>query len=461
MNKVPFFALCALALSFNTFGQETGIPESTVKSTLERMDSVLDYTIGSQRGLSSRRAKPEVDINYPKFGWNIGASCSGWDVDVSFDGLVDDAESQMNKLQKNVVNSIKGFIGNLPMLLLQREDPGLYEMLNNMLLNGEDIFEAKAETCRNMSERYAKSDDGLGALQDSSFWMDFGQKEQDTRGNKGDLVKTIDDAEENKGEAGVVGMGGDLCGGKGQSSCKPVSDAAKEGFERLAENAGVDANGEPIMPWYKKIWKTPNDATEWIKTVVGDVQYATCKECEKLIQTPGIGVYDDIASEATSILELLREVVARQDIPSISDLQKVSSNDVFVSESVVLALRDETVQQELFLTRIAEEVALLKTVDKLLAARRIMMAGKADPSFSSTVKNVDIVDAKVRILADEVSLLKEELELKKVARGDTMRILLGRYESRRMITPESSYPGEVQRRINEGVQRVNGKAAGG
>lgn len=459
MNKLPFFVFCVIGLSFQAAGQDADTPESTIKSTLERMDSVLDYTIGSQRSLSARRGKPQVDIDFPKFGWNVGASCSGWDVSVSFEGLVDDAESQLNKLQKNVVNSVKGFIGSLPMLLLQREDPGLYEMLNNMLLNGEDIFEAKAETCQNMSERFSKSDNGLGTLQDSSFWMDFGQKEQDSRQSKGDLVKTIDEAEENKGDSGVIGMGGDLCGGEGQESCKPVSAAANEGFQRLAENAGVDASGNPILPWYKKIWKTPGNATDWIKTVVGDVQYATCKECEKLKQTPGIGVYDDIANEANDIRELLREVVSREDIPSISELQKVSSNDVFVNESVVLALRDESVQQELFLTRIAEEIALLKTVDKLLAARRILMAGKADPSFSSTQKNVDIVDAKIKILADEVSLLKEELELKKVARGDTMRILLSRYESRRTINPESSYPGEVQRRINEGVQKVNGKGA--
>lgn len=448
------FAL--LGCSASLHAQDNSNTASTVSSTLERIDAVLDYTIGSQRSLSSRRGKPEIDIDFPRFGWNVGASCSGWDVGVSFDGLIDDAESQLNRMQRNVVNSIRGFITSLPMLLLQREDPGLYEMLNNMLINGENIFQAKAETCRNMSERFAKSKDGLGALQDSSFWVDFGQKEQSGRKSGGDLVKTIDDAEENKGEAGVIGMGGEMCGGVGQASCKPVEAAAREGFERLAENAGVNQNGDPIVPWYKQIWSASSDASKWIKTVVGDVQYATCKGCEKLKQTPGIGVYDDIANEANAVRELLREVVSRTDVPNLNDLKRVSSNDVFVSESVIFALRDESVQQELFLSRIAEEIALLKTVDKLLAARRILMAGKADPSFSSTDTNISIIDAKIKILADEVSLLKEELELKKVARGDTMRILLSRYESRRTINPQSSYDSEVQRRVKEGVQKVNG-----
>ena len=84
------------------------------------------------------------------------------------------------------------------------------------------------------------------------------------------------------------------------------------------------------------------------------------------------------------------------------------------------------------------------------------MAGKADANFSSTSKNVEIIDEKIKMLADEVSLIKEELELKKVARGDTMLVLLSRYESRRSIKTQNGYDQEVNRRVVEGVIKVNG-----
>jgi integrating conjugative element protein (TIGR03755 family) len=248
---------------------------------------------------------------------------------------------------------------------------------------------------------------------------------------------------------------GGNCGGADQEACKPVTDAVKDGFEKLSE-ASVDRYGEPIIPWHKHIWTDSDDASDWIKRVVGDVQYSTCKECKKLEQTPGIGVYDDIAEGSEIIREELVKLIDRNDIPKSAELKKVSSNDLYVNEIVILALRAEQVQQASFVGRLADDIALLKTVDKLLAARRILMAGKSDPNFNATAKNVEVVDAKIKLLADEISLIKEELELKKVARGDTMSILLTRFESRRRISSGSSYDADVQRRVSEGVKKASG-----
>ena len=432
-----------------------GAQESTVNSTLESIDSVLDYKIGTQQSAGRRIGRPAIDLNYPKAGWNVGASCSGWSADAGVSGLLNDAESQFNRLQRRLVNSLTGFVTQLPMLLIQREDPGMYELLNSTLLNGEDMFDARVATCRQMSERFAKNG-SMGELQDTSFWMEFSEQERQQRESGGDLTKIIDQVEENKGEAGVIGMGGERCGGKGQAKCAPLKDAAKDGFERLAQSPAVDDAGNEITPWHKQIWKGPDEATAWIQKVVGDVRYATCKDCDKLEQTPGIGVYDDIADGAAQIRDGLMQLVDRNDVPKATDLKKVSANDLVLNEGVIMALRAESVQQATFVQRLAEDIALLKTVDKLLAARRILLAGKSDPNFNSTAKNIEVVDAKIRMIADEISMIKEELELKKVARGDTLTILLGRYESRRSINTDNGYQRDTQRRVVEGVKKSGG-----
>jgi len=434
-----------------------GAQESTVNSTLESIDSVLDYKIGSQYNSGRRMGRADIDIDFPVVGWNVGASCSGWSADASLSGLFNDLESQFNRLQRRLVNSMTGFVTQLPMLLIQREDPGLYELLNTTLLNGEDLFDARVATCRQMSERFSKAG-SLGEVQDSSFWMEFSKKEQEERKSGGDLTKVIDTAEENKGDAGVVGMGGKQCAGANMNMCAPLEDAAKDGFNKLAQRPATDDAGNEITPWHKQIWKTPEDAANWIKKVVGNVKYATCKGCNKLEQTPGIGVYDDIAEGAVQIRDGLIKLVDRNDVPKAADLKKVSANDLLLNESVIMALRAESVQQATFLQRLAEDIALLKTVDKLLAARRILLAGKSDPNFNSTPKNIQVVDEKIRMIADEISMIKEELELKKVARGDTLTILLSRYESRRNININNGYEKDTQRRVVEGVKRTGGGA---
>ncbi len=180
--KLPVEPYAKETYLYGIFGMAfcAGAQESTVNSTLESIDSVLDYKIGTQQSAGRRIGRPAIDLNYPKAGWNVGASCSGWSADAGVSGLLNDAESQFNRLQRRLVNSLTGFVTQLPMLLIQREDPGMYELLNSTLLNGEDMFDARVATCRQMSERFAKNG-SMGELQDTSFWMEFSEQERQQR----------------------------------------------------------------------------------------------------------------------------------------------------------------------------------------------------------------------------------------------------------------------------------------
>ena len=427
-----------------------------VDTVLDKMDPLLDYKIGGTSSLSRRRLTPTVDVNYPEFGWNVGASCSGWDAGISVSGLMNDAESKFQRLQKDVVSSITGFITQYPMLLIQREDPGLYEMLNNSILNGEDIFDISAASCRDMSKRYMEGSNGLGDVVETSGWLEFSSNASENKESK-DLISEVENADENKGDAGVIGMNGEKCGGKEIERCKPVKDVIKEGFDRTAEKVTTNVNGEPVVSWIQQIWDDYEAAEDWIVDVVGDTQYATCQDCTKLIEIPGYGVYSFIADEATEIRDALSLIVEGDNVPSLDLLRDISSNDVLINESVIYALRDEVAQRHLFITRIAQDVALLRTVDMLLAARRIMIAGKGDANFTSVPKNLEIVDSKINMLAEEVGLIKEELELKRIARGDAVATLLGRFESRLNLRQDSSTDGEIQRRVVEGLKKVTGR----
>lgn len=457
-----------------------------VDTVLDKMDPLLDYKIGGTSSLSRRRLTPTVDVNYPEFGWNVGASCSGWDAGISVSGLMNDAESKFQRLQKDVVSSITGFITQYPMLLIQRQDPGLYEMLNNSILNGEDIFDISAASCRDMSKRYMEGSNGLGDVVETSGWLEFSSNASEGKENK-DLISEIENADENKGSTGVVAMCGEKCGGDGLPMCKPVIDTIIEGFKKMSDeeynceanhdnpskkplngsnssfnlgnnsNASSTIGSDPVINWVYQIWDKPEDAARWIMDVVGDTQYATCQDCTKLIEIPGYGVYSFIADEATEIRDALSLIVEGDNVPSLVQLRDISSNDVLINESVIYALRDEVAQRHLFITRIAQDVALLRTVDMLLAARRIMIAGKGDANFTSVPKNLEIVDSKINMLAEEVGLIKEELELKRIARGDAVATLLGRFESRLNLRQDSSTDGEIQRRAVEGLQKVTGR----
>jgi integrating conjugative element protein (TIGR03755 family) len=436
---------------------------SEVNTLLPVFDEILDYKIGRNEMWRYRYKKPAVAITSPGLNWNVGASCSGWDAGISIDGLMNDLDSQFNRLEKDMYNAVKGYVASLPSLILQRLDPALYETISSGMIKAEDIFEVKAKTCREMSERFSNGND-YGEMADTSFWMDFSKEasEGDNGGsNDKDLVKTIDDAEKNKGDGGVVGADGEMCGGLNQEMCKTVEVVTAKGYEAMTGGQiKTEDSFELTDPWIWRIWEDSESAYDWIKDVVGNVEFAVCDECTKLIETPGIGVYQDIAYETDSLIQKFNALINNGKVPTNEELREVSTNDFFISEGVVFALREESANStmQLFVSRISEDVALMRIVDKLLAARRILLIGVSDAKVVATEMNIKIMDKKIQMINDEITIIKQELELKKAARGDTIVTLLNRSNSRRSISVNDSYNKSVIKRMGEGAKKFGGRS---
>ena len=95
----------------------------------------------------------------------------------------------------------------------------------------------------------------------------------------------------------------------------------------------------------------------------------------------------------------------------------------------------------------------MRVVEKLIASRRILLAGSADSLFASNELNVKIIKDKIALISDEISMIKQELELKRAARGDTIITLLGRFEARnRKVNVDA-----VNIEERNAIQRVTGQ----
>ncbi|OES24329.1 hypothetical protein BFV94_4826 [Alteromonas macleodii] len=454
--------VCALGfgISLNCMGQEFS---SELTSTVDRNSASLGYKIGNGVSYFNRRRDSEFSIEFPTVKWNLNASCSGWDAGLSVSNILDNVEGQFQKLQVEVVNSITGFVTQLPMLILQREDPGLYEMISSVIIDGEDLFNLKIQSCQAMSERFSNSDNPYGELADESFWYEFSSAFDSETKEDTDVVEVMDDADANKGEKGVVSMGGESkCGGADQPRCEPVTDVVQYGLGKLFKGAlqGNDDDvyseyGVRIKPWVAQIWADTDEASKWITDVIGNVTYATCEDCEQMEIEAGEGVYSDIADEAGVIYSILLELAESTEIPNRGVLQAMSSNEIFIDATVIEALRAEGNAREMFIRRISEDVALMKVVDKLLAARRVLLVGSADPYFQSVSMNKEIIEKKIELIADEVAMLSEELSLKKMARGDAIQTLLSRHDSRKRIGEGDQWSEREVKALKDRLERVN------
>lgn len=453
-TKTKCTLMVTLMLSSAAYSQDLS---SKITTTVDRHSARLGYKIGNGVTFSNRHNEA-ISIDFPKIKWNVSATCSGWDAGLSVSNILDDVEGQFQNLQVQVVNSITGFVTQLPLLLLQRQDPGLYELISSTVLNGEDLFNLKIQSCEQMSERFSKGN-GFGEMSDEAFWYEFSSSFTSETKEDTDVVEKLDEANENKSALGVTKHGGEgKCAGEDMEKCDPVTDVVKSGVAKLFNDAlnyeesdSEDSYSVTMKPWVAQVWDDTEEAETWITDVIGTVKYATCEDCEQMEVTAGQGVYSDIAREAGEIYGRLLSLVESGDSPSQGDLEELSSNEVFVDTTVIEALRAERSAQSLFIRRISEDVGLMRVVDKLLASRRVLLVGSADPYFQSISMNVEIIDKKIDLISDEVKMLSEELKLKKMARGDALEMLLSRHESRQRIgeSSNSTFSPELREKLDK------------
>lgn len=444
-----------LTLKFLFLGVLFNASPSFGSSILDEHDLSLSYEIYSTSPYRNRK-ELNLSIDLPSLKWNVGADCSGFDAGISVEGLMNDLDSQFNRMQKDVVNGIKGFATQLPLLLIQRQDPGMYELISNGIIKGEEIFNLSVQSCESMAASFSK--DGFSAMGDESFWYEFSSSlSNDADKEEVDVVKSMKDKGTQKGEAGVPKFGGGTCGNNKSNPCRPVEEVVEAGIEIAFKNELEEKSLEGHRKsWIKNVFEDGDSANDWILKTLGTVEYGTCSKCDKYNETVGTGVYGDIANESFKIADMLSGIVNNNEIPTKQELLNISVNDLFVDENVIYALRDETVHKSIFINRIADDLALMKVVDKLLAARRVLISGKSDPSFQSVSINKEIIEEKVKLVSDEISLLREELALKSAAKGDSIVYLMNRYKQRRSLDFRNSNQG-IDKEVVDNLKRMTGR----
>ncbi|MBN0509386.1 integrating conjugative element protein, partial [Pseudomonas aeruginosa] len=119
------------------------------------------------------------------------------------------------QIMSNVIQSATSAVASLPALIIQRADPGLYNLLTNGVLQARLDFDRSKLTCRAMAEKMADTAGGqLGWSQ-----MAEGMALRDAVSST-DAVSAIEQAETRRGNDGVPWVGGSNAGGAGQSAIR-------------------------------------------------------------------------------------------------------------------------------------------------------------------------------------------------------------------------------------------------
>src|SRR5690606_19718672 len=180
-------------------------------------DDVL-YTIGGGRAVSMGSAGNMQSLG-GGVGWNSNLICGDMSITTTLHNQLNGITNGFQSIMSNVIQNATAAVASLPALIIQRADPGLYNLLTNGILQARLDFDRSKMTCRAIANRMADMAGGQAGWDQLAEGMALRDAVSST-----DAVSAIEQAESNRGNNGVPWVGGSNAGGNGQGAIKVVGD---------------------------------------------------------------------------------------------------------------------------------------------------------------------------------------------------------------------------------------------
>ncbi|WP_372437190.1 integrating conjugative element protein [Pseudomonas chlororaphis subsp. aureofaciens] len=445
---VPLALLCVSAWA------QTQIGDGTISSSGRVIGDDVLYSIGGGRAVSMSSAGNMQSIGVG-LGWNSNLICGDMSLTTTLQNQLNGITNGFQTIMSSVIQNATSAVASLPALIIQRADPGLYNLLTNGVLQARLDFDRSKLTCRAMTERMA--DVAGGQLGWDRLSEGMALKETVRSGNA-DAVSAVEKAEKSRGNNGVPWVGGGNAGGSGQSPIKVVGDVTKAGYNLLSsrganETSSISANACGNRQTCQT-WSSPQAAATWATRVLGEREQRTCENCTKTQTTPGVGLTPMIQEEYESKVKALQALVSGSKPTTPANLDAAGSASLPITRGVIEALRDEP-DQDLLGQRLASEVALTSVLEKALLLQRTLLAGKKEPNISANDLAIQAVDQESAALAQEINNLKTELELRRTLAANSPMMIIQRH-GMRAAGSRGVYEGDT---VRDRVQQIEKPAA--
>lgn len=391
--------------------------------------------------------------------WNMNATCGNFDIGATVSNQLNGATAGFQNMMGDVVQNAQGAVASLPAMIIQRANPGLYDLLSNGVLQGRMDFDKSKLSCQNMAERMADAAMGDGLMQraQAERWQAAAAS------GDGDVVSAQRQVEQAGGDDGVTWVGGERRGGSGQQPMRVVEDTATAGYNLLhgrsdvtstspvsgggggwgsvATNSGTWSGGGGVaggggggggecLGGMCTVWGSPTEAAEWTSNVLGEDELQTCNDCEKRTTQAGTGLMRELETEQQDVHQNLVELVNGSQVPSPENLRAVSAGDgLTVSRSVIEALREDS-QADLLVHRLASEMAIARVMTKALWARRALLAGASDAGAAENEEGMTALDRRIDTLNRDIDTLRSEMEIRQALASSAAGTALQRASNR-------------------------------
>ncbi|HCQ8422397.1 TPA: integrating conjugative element protein [Klebsiella oxytoca] len=459
MNKKTLALLVSLITGMTVFPASALEAENWGFSDRGSVNDALYYRIGGGNITSGASNSGALDALNPSLKWKTNLMCGNFDLSTTVSNQLNGITDGFQSLMGDVLNSATGAVSSIPGMLLQRSNPGLYEMITNGSLQASAWFDDALLTCQGMNDK-------IGEKLDSSGWFQAARTQNyiDTVATSSDAIQAEKKLDKDDGSKGVRWVGGKMRGGKGQEAIHPTRDLAAAGYNILnnkspTSTAGV--SGSSCTGTICQRWPDSKTASEATTRVLGDSTIRTCAEPSACSDggaeeqdghtSPGTGLTPILDESAKHNLKILEKLVSGALKPTDSNLSTLKTGGMPVTRGVIIALRRDPDRAAL-ISRLADDLAMSDTISLGLDMRRILTAGAAsEPNVSKSTAAESARQAgktTVERLDGELMALKTEMELRRAVANNAVLTVIERGEIRADRNPNVEISDDVDGGIN-------------
>ncbi len=394
-------------------------------------DSLWYYEIGGAEPVSVPANPSVVSVTLGGSAQlGLGYSCGKFDPVAAVTNTLNDIGSGVDNLMNAMTAAASAAIASLPALILQRANPGLYDMFQNALLQAEETMQLATKSCEQMEAEIAQGKNPYADLITLSKGNDW-KVQMGIGGN--DAVTAKDAVESSNGDSGIPWVGGQA-GGAGQPVLEFTGDIVKAGYN-INMNRPITTVGPPASTTrLTEIWATPADAKDWVVDVVGENIVTTCDTCRK-DSIPGTGLLPKLNQEATAVTVEIQNLVNGATPLTLANLDNITAPGVAITRQVIEAIREmPATEQSLIMGRLVSEISTARTVEKALYARRLLLSGRQVPEVYATEVAREHADISIAELDKEIENLLFETRVRKEVVSNTIATLLQRAAARRQAS---------------------------
>ena len=414
-------------------------------------DSLFYYKIGGGRDIAIPPSLSITTIDLSLNGQGSALSCSGFDPMVAIESSLDNLRNGVD----NAVNAIElaatAAIANLPGYILQKANPGLYDLFQNALLRANESFSLATKSCERIQYEVANNTNPF----DEWVTVSWGDSWKRSVGIGGaNIHDAVDDAEDAPND-GIEWVGGLRAGGVNQPPIRVLSDVAKAGLNILSQRPPETSSNLSSSAPLAQHFSGPNAVDQWVNNVLGEIEVGLCDSCTKGTR-PGKGLIPYIEQTTEDIVQLLVDLVSGAMQPTRANLERVEAPGVAVTLQVILAIRNQSPDEtSIVINKLGQEIAEARIMEEAMIIRRLLLAGRKEGYVAANeIAQQEVIQALAELESEITNVIFEKDARNKFVTSTVVELLLRDNAIRQSsVNTPASVPTDSRPLKNGGVEQ--------